>query len=68
MAVDVTASADTGSAAPAEPAWRARRLTIARRAWPVLTVLAITANLLVLPEYTRSLLTRRPWPNCPPRI
>lgn len=58
MAVDVTASADTGSAAPAEPAWRARRLTIARRAWPVLTVLAITANLLVLPEYTRSLLTR----------
>ena len=58
MAVDVTASADKGSATPAEPAWRARRLTIARRAWPVLTILAITANLLVLPEYTRSLLTR----------
>ena len=58
MAVDVTASADTGSATPPEPAWRARRLIIARRAWPVLTVLAITANLLVLPEYTRSLLTR----------
>jgi hypothetical protein len=57
-AVDVTASADTGSATPAEPAWRARRLTIARRAWPVLTILAITANLLALPEYTRSLLTR----------
>ena len=58
MVVDVTASADTGSATPAEPAWRARRLTIVRRAWPVLTILAITANLLVLPEYTRSLLTR----------
>ena len=35
-----------------------RWLIIARRAWPLLTVLAITANLLVLPEYTRSLLTR----------
>ena len=58
MAVDVTANADTGSAAPAGPAWRARWLIIARRAWPVLTVLAITANLLVLPAYTRSLLTR----------
>ncbi len=58
MAVDVTANADTGGATPAEPAWRARWLIIARRAWPVLTVLAITANLLVLPEYTRSLLTR----------
>ena len=58
MAVDVTASADTGGATPPEPAWRARRLIIARRAWPVLTVLAIAANLLVLPEYTRSLLTR----------
>ena len=58
MAVDVTANADTGSSAPAEPAWRGRWLIIARRAWPVLTVLAITANLLVLPEYTRSLLTR----------
>ena len=58
MAVDVTASAETGSATPAEPAWRARWLIIARRAWPLLTVLAITANLLVLPEYTRSLLTR----------
>ena len=38
--------------------WHARWLILARRAWPVLTVLAITANLLVLPEYTRSLLTR----------
>jgi hypothetical protein len=52
MAVDVTGNADTG------PAWHARGLVIARRAWPVLTVLAVTANLLVLPEYTRSLLTR----------
>jgi hypothetical protein len=58
MATDVTVNADTGRATPAEPAWRARWLIIARRAWPVLTVLAITANLLVLPEYTRSLLTR----------
>ena len=58
MAVDVSADADTGSATPAEPVWRARWLIIARRAWPVLTVLAITANLLVLPAYTRSLLTR----------
>ena len=40
MAVEVTANADTGSATPAEPAWRARWLIIARRAWPVLTVLA----------------------------
>jgi hypothetical protein len=52
MAVDVTGNSDAG------PAWRARGLVVARRAWPVLTVLAITANLLVLPEYTRSLLTR----------
>jgi hypothetical protein len=58
MVVDVPANADTGSPTPAEPAWRARWLIIARRAWPVLTVLAITANLVVLPEYTRSLLTR----------
>ena len=58
MAVNVSADADTGSATPAEPVWHARWLIIARWAWPVLTVLAITANLLVLPEYTRSLLTR----------
>jgi hypothetical protein len=58
MAIDVPANADTGHATPAEPAWRARWLIIARRAWPVLTVLAVTANLLVLPAYTRSLLTR----------
>jgi hypothetical protein len=58
MATDVTANADPRSATPAEPAWRARWLIIARRAWPVVTVLAITANLLVLPAYIRSLLTR----------
>ena len=58
MTVDVSADADTGSATLAEPVWHARWLIIARWAWPVLTVLAITANLLVLPEYTRSLLTR----------
>jgi hypothetical protein len=51
MAVDFTENADTGSA-------RARGLMVARRAWPVLTVLAITANLLALPENARSLLTR----------
>jgi hypothetical protein len=59
MAVDVTANADTGSATPAEPAWRARWLIIARRAWPVLTVLAITANLPILPVYNRSLYRAR---------
>ncbi len=58
MATDVTANADPRSATSAEPAWRARWLIIARRAWPVVTVLAITANLLVLPAYIRSLLTR----------
>ena len=58
MAVDVPADAGTGRATPAEPAWRARWLIIARRAWPVLTMLAVAANLLVLPEYTRSILTR----------
>ena len=58
MALDVPADAGTGRATPAEPARRTRWLIIARRAWPVLTMLAITANLLVLPEYTRSLLTR----------
>src|SRR5258705_13549307 len=38
MAVEVTANADTGSATPKEPAWRARWLIIACRAWPVLTL------------------------------
>lgn len=57
MAMNVTADADAGSAAPADPAWRARWLTIARRAWPAVTVLAVIGNLLALPEYTRSLLT-----------
>lgn len=57
MAVDVTANADAGRASPADPAWRARWLTIARRAWPVVTGLAIVGNLLALPQYTRSLLT-----------
>jgi hypothetical protein len=57
MAADVTANADAGRAWPADPAWRARWLTIARRAWPVVTGLAIVGNLLALPQYTRSLLT-----------
>ena len=47
MAVEVAANADTGSATPGELAWRVRWLIIARRAWPVLTVLA---NPLVLPS------------------
>jgi len=58
MAVDVTAHADAGRPGPADPGWWSRWLTVARRAWPVVTALAITANLLVLPEYTRSLVTR----------
>jgi hypothetical protein len=58
MAVDVTAHADVGRPGPADPDWWSRWLTVARRAWPVVTALAITANLLVLPEYTRSLVTR----------
>jgi hypothetical protein len=46
-----------GSTSPAIPAWRVRWLTVSRRAWPVLTVLAIMANLLALPEFARSRLT-----------
>jgi hypothetical protein len=57
MATDVTAT-EMGPAPPAEPTRRADWLILARRAWPVLTVLAVTANLLVLPEYIRSLLSR----------
>ena len=56
--MDVTGNADTGSANPAGPAWRGRWLVVARRTWPVLTGLAVAANVLALPEYTRSLLTR----------
>ena len=58
MAADVTAHADAGRPGPADPDRRSRWLTVARRAWPVVTALAIMANLLVLPEYTRSLITR----------
>jgi hypothetical protein len=54
VTVDTTANTDLGTATPE---WRARWLTVARRTWPVVTILAITANLLVLPEFTRSLLT-----------
>ena len=57
MALDVTANPDARSATPADPAWRARWLAIARLAWPAVTVLAIIGNLLALPEYARSLLT-----------
>jgi hypothetical protein len=54
MTVDVTASVKAGSTAPTgRPRW----ITVARPAWPVVTILAITANVLVLPEFTRSLLT-----------
>jgi hypothetical protein len=48
--MDVTAS----SASPADPDWRSRWLTIARWAWPVVTVLAVVGNLLFLPEFARS--------------
>jgi hypothetical protein len=51
MAVDVTSTSLAG------PSWRARWLTLARRAWPVVTGLALVANLVALPEYARSLLT-----------
>jgi hypothetical protein len=54
-AVDVTTNADAASNTPAR---QARWLTVAWRAWPVVTVLAVTANLLVLPESVHSLLTR----------
>jgi hypothetical protein len=57
MAADVTANADPGRVSPADPAWRARWLAVARRSWPVVTGLAVIGNLLVLPDYTRSLLT-----------
>jgi hypothetical protein len=57
MAVEDMANADAGRVGPADPAWHAGWLTVARRAWPVVTGLAVIGNLLVLPEYTRSLLT-----------
>ena len=53
----IATNADAGSASPADPDWWSRWLTVARLAWPVVTALAVTANLLVLPEYTRSLVT-----------
>jgi hypothetical protein len=56
-AVDIVANADAGSASPADPAWRSRWLTVARRAWPVVTGLALVANLLALPDFARSQLT-----------
>jgi hypothetical protein len=54
MTANVTANVNAGSTAPTR---RARWMTVARLAWPAVTILAITANVLVLPEYTRSLLT-----------
>ena len=45
LAVDVTASAG-----PRNRHGMPIELTIVRRAWPVLTLLAVTANLLVLPS------------------
>ena len=52
--MDVTTGARTESASPAAPAWRSRWLTVARRAWPVVTGLALVANLLALPAFARS--------------
>lgn len=43
-----------GAPQPAGGVRRQRRLTAARWAWPVLTGLALAANLLVLPEFMRS--------------
>ena len=56
--MDVTTGARTDSASPAAPAWRSRWLTVARRAWPVVTGLALVANLLALPAFARSQLDR----------
>jgi len=53
-AEDVTAD---GRASPDVQAGRVRWLTVARRAWPLLTLLAVAANLLALPEFARSLVT-----------
>jgi hypothetical protein len=52
--MDVTAGARAESASPAAPAWQARWLTVARRAWPAVTALALVANLLALPGFARS--------------
>ena len=56
--MDVTTGADMVGTSSADPAWRARWLMIARWAWPAVTALAVAGNLIVLPRYTRSLLTR----------
>jgi hypothetical protein len=56
--MDVTAGADLAGASSPDPAWRARWLTVARWAWPAVAVLGVAGNLIVLPRYTRSLLTR----------
>jgi xanthosine utilization system XapX-like protein len=53
-AMDLTTGASAESASPAAPAWRSRWLTVARRAWPVVTGLALVANLLELPAFARS--------------
>ena len=53
-AIDVTTGASAESASPADPDWRSRWLTVARRAWPVVTRLALVANLIALPAFARS--------------
>ena len=52
--MDLTTGASAESASPAALAWRSRWLTVARRAWPVVTGLALVANLLALPGFARS--------------
>ncbi len=52
--MDLTTGASTESASPVAPAWRSRWLTVARRAWPMVTGLALVANLLALPAFARS--------------
>jgi hypothetical protein len=53
-AMDGTTAESTESASPAAPAGQPRWLTVARRAWPVVTGLALVANLLALPAFARS--------------
>ena len=52
--MDVTTGASAESASPADTDWRSRWLTVARRAWPVVTGLALVANLIALPAFARS--------------
>jgi hypothetical protein len=56
--MDLTTNADAENTSLAETDRQDRWLTVARRAWPVVTGPALVANLLALPEFARSQLTR----------